>query len=89
VDGVTRLALLAIEEGEFGRLEVPFHGTATTLFLITIGGEEDFGFVGIAGEGSILFDEPPVIGEPVSLQFSADLWLDDGSSFGPLGGAPP
>ena len=85
-DGVTRLALLNIEKNEFGQREIPFHGVATTLFLIEIGGEEEFGITGFAGEGSVIFEETPVLGEPVTLRFSAELWLNDGQSSGPLGG---
>jgi hypothetical protein len=86
IDGATQLALLNIEENEFGQGEIPFHGVATNMFVIAIGGEEGFRIIGFAGEGSVTFDEPPVLGEPPTLRFSADLWLNDGSGSGPLGG---
>jgi spore coat protein H len=86
LDGITRLALLTIEEPEFGALEIPFHGIASTLFLVQLGGPGGAELLGIAGEGSIRFSETPVLGEPVSFEFSADLWLGEGPNFGPLGG---
>jgi len=86
LDGVTRLALLTIEEPEFGALEVPFHGIASTLLLIRLGGPDGFELLGIAGEGGIRFSEPPVLGEPASFEFSADLWLNVGWDLSPLAG---
>ena len=63
------------------------YGVATNLMAIEIGGETGFRFIGFAGEGSVAFDEPPVLGEPPTLRFSAELWLNDGSGpGGPLGG---
>lgn len=86
VDGVTQLALVSIERGDFGALEVPFQGVASTLILIKLGGPEGVELLGFAGEGSIVFSAAPVLGQPASFEFSAELWLDDGRGFGPLGG---
>ena len=86
VDGDLQVALVSIENGDFGALEVPFHGLASTLIVVGIGGPEGFSVIGFAGEGSIVFSETPEPGVPASFEFSAELWLNDGRGFGPLGG---
>jgi spore coat protein H len=75
LDGKVRLALISIEKAEFGPGEIQLHGFATTLILIELGGSAGFGIIGVAGDGSITFDEPPEMGQRPSLHFSADLWL--------------
>ncbi|MEP1471930.1 MAG: CotH kinase family protein [Halieaceae bacterium] len=85
-DGETRLALINIESGDFGEEYVPFQGVASTLILISLGGSEGAGLIGFVGAGGITFTETPVLDEPVSFEFSAELWLSDGFDFGLLGG---
>jgi spore coat protein H len=85
VDGLTRVAFMTIEASEFGPGEIPFHGFVTTVILIEIGGDQGFSVIGLAGEGSITFDEPPAIGEPPTFHFSGELGLTP-DGFGPIDG---
>jgi hypothetical protein len=82
VDGSPRVVLISIEKGEFGPGEIPFHGVATTAILIDL----STGSLSFSGEGSIIFDEPPVLGEPPTMHFSADLSLANGRGIGQFGG---
>ncbi len=67
---------IRIEEADFGSTVVPFQGVATTLRAwSTPDGEDAWHKLGWGGEGSIIFDEPPVRGEPASFHFSAEFWL--------------
>ncbi|WP_279246773.1 CotH kinase family protein [Candidatus Litorirhabdus singularis] len=86
VEGDLQLVFVSIESGDFGNLEVPFHGLASTLILVGLGGPEGFSVLGFAGEGLIVFSETPELDVPASFEFSAELWLNDGRGFGPLGG---
>jgi hypothetical protein len=86
VGGVTRLAIVTIEDTEFGPGEIPFHGFVTTVILIELGGEQGVSILGFAGAGSIIFDEEPVLGEAPSMRFSGELWLTEGG-FGLFEGA--
>ncbi len=85
VAGVTRLAIVTIEDTEFGPGEIPFHGFVTTVILIELGGEQGVTVLGFAGAGSVVFDQSPAIGEVPSLHFSGELWLTEGG-FGPFEG---
>jgi len=83
VDGSPIVALVTIEKDEFGSAgEIPFHGVATTLFLIDLGN----GGFWFSGKGSITFDEAPEIGVPPTMYFFAELSMASGRGFLPGGG---
>ncbi len=83
--GNTTVAAMVIEQGEFGKTTIPFHGTATSIFLIRLPGEEEFQFLGIAGDGSVTFTAPPELDQSASFEFSANLWLSGDTPFGQFG----
>ncbi len=76
VDDMTRLTVISMDQFDFDPNEVPVHGVATTLKLYERQAEQDpWSLVAIGGDGSIVFDEPAVLGEAPTMHFSADLWL--------------
>lgn len=72
VDGATIILPISIQQSQFGLGEISIQGGITAMLLIRT---DEVGLVGIAGQGSITFTEPPVLGQPPSFTFSADLWL--------------
>lgn len=82
-----RIALISVDPDELQVGEVSFQGIRTTLFLVGPQGEAGFGLIGIIGEGSLVFEEEPVIGQPLTGSFAGTLLLFEGGSLGALGGA--
>ena len=68
------IGLIDIEESDFGSEEVWFQGVATMMQIGEWDGE-NWNRIGYVGDGSIVFDEPAVLGEPTTMSFSAELWL--------------
>lgn len=87
-DGETIIAFINIEQGQFGQSVIPFHGVATSLFLIGLGGSDETMVIGLSGGGDINFTQTPELDQPASFEFVTELWFTDGDNFGPFGGNP-
>lgn len=75
VNGATVVLGISIERSQFGPGEISLQGGITTMALVKSDGEGNLPTEGIAGQGSLTFTEPPVLGQPPSFTFSFDLWL--------------
>jgi hypothetical protein len=74
-----------IGKSEFGKAEIPLHGSTTFLIYSALSGGSDFHAKGVTGAGTLYFDEMPEIGGTVNMRLSADFVLND-QLFDSLGG---
>jgi spore coat protein H len=80
--GGFNILIIILDEGPSGEVTL-----ASGLSLIMLGSTPDggFGILGFGGSGSVVFDAPPIRGEPASGSFSAELILTDGADLGFIG----
>ena len=66
-----------IEKSEFGRAEIPLHGSTTFVIYGQLSSDSGFQTKGATGAGTLYFDEMPEIGAPVTMRLSAEFVLND------------